>query len=118
MGFGRHREIGVNIEYVTPFREMEMIVDRHFSASEKTKIHALSDYKKLNSLYRYWTYSEAYLKSIGEGIAFPLENLDVSFDNDEGMDCPATIGTVFDRACSKTIISLIPVINYVGALAV
>ena len=77
--FTRNREIGVDIEHVHDIPEMEQLAEQFFSAVENTVFHALPDSKKREAFFNCWTRKEAFLKAVGDGLSYPLDNFDVSF---------------------------------------
>ncbi|PKO23429.1 MAG: 4'-phosphopantetheinyl transferase [Chloroflexi bacterium HGW-Chloroflexi-1] len=72
------REIGVDIEYIRPMPNIEQIVGRFFSASESAALQALPPGQQLEAFFNCWTRKEAYIKAIGDGLAQPLDQFQVS----------------------------------------
>jgi len=69
-------EIGVDVEEVTPLRDVERLATRHFSPEELVDWQALDGSKRLDGFYRVWTRKEALLKAAGLGLSRPLERVD------------------------------------------
>lgn len=71
-------EIGIDVEKIINIPEIDQIVMRFFSAGEYRIYRALTERKKKELFFKYWTRKEAFAKAIGEGLTIPLEKLDVS----------------------------------------
>ena len=71
------REIGVDLERIVRIDELEQIANRFFSDQEKGALHALAGYAKREAFFEIWTAKEAYLKACGDGLAHPLDKIDV-----------------------------------------
>jgi 4'-phosphopantetheinyl transferase len=71
--------IGVDLEYVRPLPELDMMIDECLSDPERCQIQALPQSLRLECFYRYWTCKEAYLKALGIGLNRRLDSIQVSF---------------------------------------
>jgi 4'-phosphopantetheinyl transferase len=71
-------EIGVDIECIRDIPEMEQIAERFFSARENAVLRALPQSKKKEAFFNCWTRKEAFIKAIGDGLSWPLDEFDVS----------------------------------------
>ncbi len=78
-GITRGREIGVDIERLRPFEDIEQIVENYFSSREKSEFSTLPDYMENKSFFTCWTRKEAYTKAQGKGMSLPLNQFSVSF---------------------------------------
>ena len=76
--FTRGREVGIDIEHQRPIDDINRIAERNFSAMEYSTLGTLPDVEKLEAFYLCWTRKEAFIKAIGEGISFPLQQFDVT----------------------------------------
>ncbi|HSK87496.1 MAG TPA: 4'-phosphopantetheinyl transferase superfamily protein [Anaerolineales bacterium] len=76
--FTRGREVGIDIEHQQPIDDIDRIAERNFSAREYTTLGSLPDGERLEAFYLCWTRKEAFIKAMGEGISFPLQQFDVS----------------------------------------
>ena len=111
------REIGVDIEYIRKFTEMDQMAHYLFSPSEIGLFQKLSERNKVNAFFRCWTRKEAFLKAIGKGLSWGLEQVEVSFAADE----PARLRKIQgdERAASRwSIMELSPPVNFSASLAV
>lgn len=73
-----NREVGVDVEYVRPFRDIESIVERYFAPGERATWQALPDHERVAAFFRCWTRKEAYLKARGIGLSAGLDQVEVS----------------------------------------
>jgi 4'-phosphopantetheinyl transferase len=76
--FTLHSRIGVDLEYIRPISDMAQIVSNFFAEAEKLAFDALSPHQQLLAFFNGWTRKEAYLKAIGDGLAYPLDQIEVS----------------------------------------
>ena len=60
-----------------PDVEFLPIAARVFSAAERAALARLPDGELAPAFYRVWTQKEAFIKALGEGLAFPLDTFDV-----------------------------------------
>jgi 4'-phosphopantetheinyl transferase len=76
--FTRGREVGIDIEHQRPIDDIDRIAERNFSVKEYTTLGTLPEGERLEAFYLCWTRKEAFIKAIGEGISFPLQQFDVT----------------------------------------
>ena len=111
------RQIGVDLEHIRPVPNAENIALRFFSEREKAVFTALPPSQKQAAFFNCWTRKEAYMKAIGEGLALPLDQFDVSLSPGE----PARLLGIKGDRCAVTrwfLQELTPAPSYVAALAV
>lgn len=81
LGFGRNGAIGVDIERVDSRRNIELIVEHHFTPNEAAAVRGESDKgskaSQVELFYRFWTRKEAYIKALGEGMSLDLRSFEV-----------------------------------------
>ncbi len=70
--------VGIDIEYIKPFQDVERIAKRFFSKAEYDALNLLEPPKRLIAFFKLWTLKEAYLKATGKGIG-ALESIEVVF---------------------------------------
>ncbi len=110
--FALDREVGVDIECIRDIPEMEQIVARFFSCSEKEIFRRLPENRKRDVFYQMWTRKEAFLKAVGKGLHVPLDSFTVLPQSDEeGHWC-------LNRASGWYIKDLHPWPGFAGAFAV
>lgn len=79
----RGRKIGIDIEQVRDEVTVEQIARRFFSGDEISWLEKIPKEKRTEVFFQYWTRKEAFLKAMGEGFSFPMEQCDVSLINGE-----------------------------------
>lgn len=78
IGFTLNRGIGVDIEFNRPKVDFAHIADEFFSVREAQELRALPESARLQAFYRCWSRKEAYIKALGQGMSFPLNQFSVS----------------------------------------
>ena len=115
--FSRDHDVGVDMECVRDLPEMDQIVEQFFSVREKMVFRKLPDSKKREAFFNCWTRKEAFIKAIGEGFSYPLNQFDVSFTPDE----PSRLLTIegdSEKAAQWFMLSLEPSPGFTAAFAV
>ncbi|OWY63910.1 4'-phosphopantetheinyl transferase [cyanobacterium TDX16] len=115
--FTRDRQIGIDLEYVRHIPELDRIVAQFFSARERGTFLALPSSQQVAAFFHGWTCKEAILKALGDGLALPLNQFDVSLLPDRPAQLLSING---DRAAAERWLlqSFIPASDYVAAMAV
>jgi len=72
------REVGVDVEAVRPNPKAAALVDRFFSTNEKAAFQKFQPHEEAAVFFAGWTRKEAYVKALGKGLRFPLDQFDVS----------------------------------------
>jgi 4'-phosphopantetheinyl transferase len=115
--FTRDRRIGIDVEHIRPVPDADHIVERFFSDRESALFQSLAIDCKEAAFFRGWTQKEAYLKAIGEGLAYPLRNVEVSL-SPHGPAQLLSIENDPEAAHQWYFQDLQPVPHYMAALAV
>jgi 4'-phosphopantetheinyl transferase len=115
--FSRKHELGADIEYIRRISEMEQLVERFFSPSEKTFFHALPPGRQRETFLNWWTRKEAFLKGTGEGLTRPLDDFEVLPVPGGSEKATWTVAAKTGGVPTWTIHSLNLGHNYAGALA-
>jgi 4'-phosphopantetheinyl transferase len=76
--FAADIEVGVDVEYLRPEFAGEEIARRFFSPREVESLGALPVGQRTEAFFKCWTRKEAFIKAIGEGLSFPLDQFDVT----------------------------------------
>jgi 4'-phosphopantetheinyl transferase len=71
-------ELGIDVERVRPLDDAAAIAERMFAAKEYAAFRSLPAAEQPESFFRYWTRKEAIVKSIGQGLAHPLDGFELS----------------------------------------
>ena len=69
--------LGVDIEKIQE-RDSLAIAERFFSAREFTELTQLPQNQQTQAFFQIWTQKEAFIKAIGQGLSYPLQQFDVS----------------------------------------
>jgi 4'-phosphopantetheinyl transferase len=78
LAFSCEREIGVDIEQIYEFADMDKIAGQVFSTKEIAVLRSFPESKKKDVFFIFWTRKESYVKAIGEGLSSALDTIDVS----------------------------------------
>jgi 4'-phosphopantetheinyl transferase len=92
--FSLHGQIGVDIEYHRPLKDMRQLAATVFSSTELAALDALPHDRQPAAFYACWTRKEAFIKAIGQGLSFPLKEFDVTLTPGE----PARLLRIRDDA--------------------
>jgi 4'-phosphopantetheinyl transferase len=77
----RGRNIGIDIEHIRDDVDAGQIARRFFSQEEISALERIHKDKQSEVFFQYWTRKEAFLKAMGDGVSFPMEQCDVSLIN-------------------------------------
>lgn len=79
VAFVRETAVGVDIEYVKrKMDDMDNIARRFFSPVESAAYSTVAEREKPDTFFNCWTRKEAFIKAVGEGLSFPLDEFEVS----------------------------------------
>jgi 4'-phosphopantetheinyl transferase len=71
------REVGVDIEKITPNTQCDKLAGRFFSSAEFEALMKIEQEDRIRSFFRYWSCKEAFLKAQGTGLSRSLSSFDV-----------------------------------------
>lgn len=71
-------EVGVDVEYIRPELAGAEIAERFFSPREAGALFALPAAEFTEAFFKCWTRKEAFIKAVGQGLSFPLDQFVVS----------------------------------------
>jgi 4'-phosphopantetheinyl transferase len=116
--FALHNQIGIDIEYIQEDFSCEEIAPQFFSKQENIVLSALPKEQQREAFFTCWTRKEAFIKSIGEGLSFPLDKFDVDLTaNKENQPLPVYIHDEKNANRVYSLYALYPARDYVAALA-
>jgi 4'-phosphopantetheinyl transferase len=78
--FTRGREIGVDVEWIRPMPDAAALLERFFSWEEVRQWRQMPTERQLLAFFQGWTRKEAWLKAVGSGLSFPLNQFCVTLD--------------------------------------
>lgn len=76
--FCKNRRVGVDLEEMRPFQNLEQIAEMLFSPHELELFRALPNEEKSRTFFKAWTHKEAFVKALGKGLTLPLSHFEVS----------------------------------------
>ncbi len=79
--FARGSPIGVDVECIRPMPNAAALMERFFSPEEVQQWQQMPAERQLRAFFQGWTRKEAWLKAVGSGLSFPLDQFCVSLDN-------------------------------------
>lgn len=115
--FTKVGEIGIDIEYINRNLVFEEIADKFFSSDEAAMLQEISEDRKAEVFFNYWTCKEAYIKAKGHGLSLPLEKFSVSFTADKS-DVLLNVADNPEESLGWIIRKLTPMPDYAAAIAV
>ena len=113
----KNRLIGIDIEYMRPIADFEQVSATTFSAFENNQLQSIADHHKTQAFFNCWTRKEAFIKAIGDGMSFPLDQFDVSLRPDEPARLLRISGSE-EKARRWSMFGWQPAAEYVAALVV
>jgi len=78
LAFADDRAVGVDIEKIRPRDNLEKLVNRFFSPTERRAFAALPPDQRTRAFFEGWVRKEAFIKARGEGVTLGLDRFDVS----------------------------------------
>jgi len=111
------RSLGVDVEAIRTMEDIEGISRRFFSARENAALLNIPLDEQSEAFFRCWTLKEAYIKAIGDGLAYPTESFDVAFGRGERAELLRVEGKP-DEASRWKLLQFSPAPNFIGAVAV
>lgn len=115
--FTRGREIGVDVEAVRALSDADAIAARYFSRRECDEYVALPLQDRPLGFFNCWTRKEAFIKSVGDGLTYPLDAFDVSIAPGERPEIRRVRDTP-GSCCGWSIDSFVPVPGYIAAVVI
>ena len=115
--FVKKDKIGVDIEHTKRNIEVNTIAKQFFSKEEITALFSLDEKYQKQAFFNCWTRKEAFIKALGSGLSFPLDQFVVSLDTIKNAQLLATKWD--DKEKEKWFLkSFEAVKDYIGALSV
>jgi len=113
----RARNIGIDVERVRNDVAFEQIARRFYSPGEISSLERMHKDKRPEGFFQYWTRKEAFIKALGEGVSFPMEQCDVSLMSGKVFSPIIFPGEKIESSfwCGQ---DLFPGVGYAAAIAV
>jgi 4'-phosphopantetheinyl transferase len=74
--------IGVDIEKIAPLEDYVSLTKHFLAPEERQSFQQLPSQEQQLAFYRAWTRKEAYIKGIGMGLSYPIDQVLISFQED------------------------------------
>jgi 4'-phosphopantetheinyl transferase len=117
LGVTRVGRLGVDLERVRPGRDVDGLIEAHFSPREIAAFRGVDAAARTRAFLAGWTRKEAFLKASGDGLAVELDSFDVTL----GPGAPPAVTRVDGEhgpAGRWTLLHLEPTADYVGAACI
>jgi 4'-phosphopantetheinyl transferase len=75
-------EVGVDVEDAGRDRQLLDLAERYFAPDETEHLRRLDDADRPAAFFAIWTLKEAFVKALGQGLAFPLDAFCFDLDRD------------------------------------
>jgi 4'-phosphopantetheinyl transferase len=111
------QDVGVDVEWIRPVANLERLVERYFASREKEQWRGLARGEQLTGFFQGWTCKEAWLKAVGAGLSYPLDQVCTSLRP----DAPAKLLSIEgDDAAARPwwIESFVPAPGFIAAVVV
>lgn len=112
----KEQQVGIDVEYICKGIEFEQIAKRFFSSRESETLAKLPVAERKQAFFRIWTRKEAFIKAIGAGLSFPLNDFEVSLNPTEAQ--LVHIKGDIQEADKWQVEDIVLTENYVGAVAI
>lgn len=96
VGLRRGGPLGVDVERIRPEFAVESIAARFFSVRERKTLMSLPAEERVEAFFRCWTRKEAFIKAVGEGLSYPLDEFDVTLRREEPAAVVAVRGNMVE----------------------
>jgi 4'-phosphopantetheinyl transferase len=111
------RRIGVDLEFQRRLADLSQVASRYFSQDEWEVFRRIEPEQQHAAFYTCWTRKEAFIKAIGDGLSYPLDQFSVAFAPGESPRI-LHIKSATQAASRWSMHSLQPGNGYIAALAV
>ena len=74
----RDRRVGVDLEFVRPLDDLDEMALRVLSTHEQVALGRTPPSERLRVFYEFWTRKEAFIKATGDGLSFPVHQIEAS----------------------------------------
>ena len=110
-------EVGVDVEQIRTFPYMVQLATRFFSTHEQAQLNRIPQDLLTQAFFKCWTCKEAFIKNLGDGLYYPLDQFDVNLHPHQPADL---LRIASDRnEASRWHLTSFPVAeDYLGAIAV
>lgn len=117
IAFTQKNKIGVDVEYIKRPIEVATIAKQFFSENEVSSLFSVEKSNQQQAFYNCWTRKEAFIKALGDGLSFPLDQFSVSLTSTKEA---SLLETKWDKKEKENwfLKSFEPKKGYIGAFSV
>lgn len=105
-------ELGADLEELRPLSDRAELEERVFTAAERAAIARSPD--PTRAFFEAWTRKEALIKATGQGLSAPLQEIDISREDEGGGSCVRLRGALDTR---WRVVDLQPATDFAAAVA-
>lgn len=116
--FALHQPVGIDVEFIRDDFDFVHIAQRFFSKKETADLLTLLPNQQLHAFFNCWSRKEAFIKAIGKGIFFALDEFSVEVSNKQEGRLQLHITDPEFNAKDWSLEALNPADGYVGAFAI
>lgn len=116
--FALHQPVGIDVEFIRDDFDCAHIAQRFFSKKETADLLTLPPDQQLHAFFNCWSRKEAFIKAIGRGIFFALDEFSVEVSNKQEGRLQLQITDPEFNAKDWSLEALNPAYGYVGAFAI
>ncbi len=88
--FSLKHPLGVDVEWINPKVEIDLVARHFFASGEIKRLFELPATQRSVAFFNCWTRKESFIKAIGDGLSFPLDQFEVSLQPEEDVELLAT----------------------------
>jgi len=90
IGLTKNHKVGIDVEVINRKVEVERVAQHFFAKGEIDSLMSLPETQRHEAFFNCWTRKEAFIKAIGDGLSFPLDQFEVTLKPDEKAELLAT----------------------------
>lgn len=117
MAITKKKPIGIDVEQVIELKNLDELINHIFTDNEINELYRLNQIDKTLMFYKIWTAKEAFVKAIGQGLSFPIKNIEFKIDSPRGISI-RDIKEFPDSLNEWQIYNFTPKENYTSTIAV
>ncbi len=80
--------VGVDLEVLRPDFDYQAVAERALTNAERATLAATGPEQAIDTFLRFWVRKEAYVKALGQGLGYGLQQVDVDARRDGGVFLP------------------------------
>ena len=80
IAIAQEQNIGIDIEKINHELNHQALMTRFFSEAEQTEFQTMPDANRAKAFCACWTRKEAFIKAVGDGVSYGLDNFDIAVD--------------------------------------